>query len=502
MVIALSVAIDPLWAWGKDTFIYRSRGGNDNFGAQNQLQIGPDRTTYERRALLAFDLSAIPANAQITAATLQLYLFATWGSDDNFTLEAHKMLRDWAEGNGSGWDNNSATGCDWVYADEPNNIKWNADGMQPGTDYSSTILGTALIDLSDDEVWKSWDVLEYEYRDLMTAYGVSTYGRYKVQNKYDAAGRRVRRNDDSGSTFYIHSGPQVLAEYSTNRYPDAEYLYAGGRRIAKLKTQNDAPRAPVGLKAVSGGADDGWFVDLFVDGVDYALNQRGYNLVVVDESSGTVVDQARFDTYGSTAEAEAMATYINALPPGRIVLVGIRDEASRNMTENAYLALESLGSLEARNVGYRDSHALIGRKGAIPGTVQEMHTARYSGPATAEVHKVDCRIQSAGWDDGNFVKLFVNGASVGTNNRGHNLVVVDETTGDVLNAVSYDTYASSTAADDLANFINSLPDGCIVLKGIGDEGSVSMRRIGDADNGIYQLAVIMSVIQENRGHIL
>ena len=224
----------------------------------------------------------------------------------------------------------------------------------------------------------------------------------------------------------------------------------------------------------SAGWDDGNYVRLWVDGVNYAISGRGYVLAVLDESSGIVLDQAQFDTYGSTAEAEDMADFINDLPHGRIVIGGIRDEGSNNMTENAYLALEALGSDLCRDVGLRDSHAFIGRIGAMPGSAQETHVPRYSGPAEAEIHRVDLKVQSAGWDDGPFVNLFVDGVDAGTNGRGHNVVVVDQWTGNVLNALSYDTYASSTEADDMATFINGLPNGRIVLVGILDEGSVKM----------------------------
>ncbi len=47
--------------------------------------------------------------------------------------------------------------------------------------------------------------------------------------------------------------------------------------------------------------------------------------------------------------------------------------------------------------------------GAQPGSVVEIHSPQYSGPATAELHVVDVRVQSAAVDDGNFVNLIVDG---------------------------------------------------------------------------------------------
>jgi RHS repeat-associated protein len=52
-----------------------------------------------------------------------------------------------------------------------------------------------------------------------------------------------------------------------------------------------------------------------------------------------------------------------------------------SMTENAYQALESLGSSLCRDVEFRDSWAMIGVKGAPQGSVPEVHVAKSNGHA-------------------------------------------------------------------------------------------------------------------------
>ncbi len=310
-------------------------------------------------------------------------------------------------------------------------------------------------------------ILAYDIFNNMTGYANNYYS-------YDAFNQRIRKRISGSNKYYITSGAKILAEYTSNAYPDAEYIYANGRMVAALQTEDDnATRLPVTLKAISKGFDDGNDVELFVDGVDEALTGRGYSLVVVDEGSGEVLDKAKYDTHGSSTAADDMADFIDDITLGRIVLVGIMDEGTNNMTENAFLALESLGSGLCREIGYRASHDFIGRKGAQPGSVVEIHSPQYSGPATAELHVVDVRVQSAGNDDGGFVNLLVSGIDQAANYRGHTVVVVDESDGAVLNTNNYDTYASSTAADAMATFINGLPSGRVVLVGIADEGSTS-----------------------------
>ncbi|NIA32003.1 MAG: hypothetical protein GWP06_19105, partial [Actinobacteria bacterium] len=79
--------------------------------------------------------------------------------------------------------------------------------------------------------------------------------------------------------------------------------------------------------------------------------------------------------------ADSLGAYISRLADSTIVLAAVRDEASVNLTASAKDALESLGSSLIRHLGARDSWALLGRKGAIKGSVPEMLKISGQGPA-------------------------------------------------------------------------------------------------------------------------
>lgn len=135
-------------------------------------------------------------------------------------------------------------------------------------------------------------------------------------------------------------------------------------------------------KVVSAGFDDGMMAQFQINSETIGGSwHRGHNLVVLDEVTGLVLDSRHYDTHFSASESDSMASFIQRLPFGRIVLVAIMDEGSQNLTPSAYLALESLGSQFIRKVGFRDSWALIGRKGAMVGTVPEVFRVRGSGVA-------------------------------------------------------------------------------------------------------------------------
>ncbi|MHB2226945.1 interleukin-like EMT inducer domain-containing protein [Calditrichota bacterium LG24] len=123
--------------------------------------------------------------------------------------------------------------------------------------------------------------------------------------------------------------------------------------------------APFSVRMISKGFLDGNAAAIYVNDSyisDSGLYARGYTIVVVDEN-GTVVDKAHFDTYSSTAEADAMADFINNVATGHYVIGVIKDDGSQSMTENAYNALASVGCQHSREVGFRYSYAFIGKKG-------------------------------------------------------------------------------------------------------------------------------------------
>ena len=146
---------------------------------------------------------------------------------------------------------------------------------------------------------------------------------------------------------------------------------------------SNAYAASISVRAFSAGFDDpgyyGGVAYLWVNGVDYSNNYRGMNLVVVNEYTGSVLSSTYYDTHASTAAADSMAAFINALPAGRIVLVAVKDEAAQSMTATGINALYTLGA-SSFTPGYRGSWALIGMKGAAMGTQIQATAAQFVGP--------------------------------------------------------------------------------------------------------------------------
>jgi len=113
---------------------------NNNYGTANQLEVGSEECPGQEfpdrgRALLRFDLSAIPPGQVIQSASLQLYLrYVQSGSGSAATnrIGLHRVAASWTE-----------TGVTW------NN--------QPG--HSATAYATTDVGLTTG-TWYSWDATQ------------------------------------------------------------------------------------------------------------------------------------------------------------------------------------------------------------------------------------------------------------------------------------------------------------------------------------------------------
>jgi hypothetical protein len=159
--------------------------------------------------------------------------------------------------------------------------------------------------------------------------------------------------------------PRHLTIHADRRYPSA------GIRVAPRTIGEMGVESPVNIVVRSAGKDVGDFGHIYVDGVDVSPNQRGYNLAAVDPVSGQVLDAASFDTHDphqAPAASVAMTAWINALPEGVIVAGAVRDAAALSLSDDAVLALHSLGVADDIRGELRRDHAFVGVKGAAPGS--------------------------------------------------------------------------------------------------------------------------------------
>ncbi|HIQ05994.1 MAG TPA: hypothetical protein EYH31_09980, partial [Anaerolineae bacterium] len=129
--------------------------------------------------------------------------------------------------------------------------------------------------------------------------------------------------------------------------------------------------SPVPLLVKSAGLSTGDFAHIYVAGVDVSPNRRGYNLVAVSPDDRRVIGAWNFDTHHDPDASQRMAAVLASLPEGVIVAAAVADEASLRLTREGIQALRTIGAQDSVEGRFRWAHAVLGVKGAPPGTALE-----------------------------------------------------------------------------------------------------------------------------------
>jgi hypothetical protein len=129
--------------------------------------------------------------------------------------------------------------------------------------------------------------------------------------------------------------------------------------------------SPVDLRVRSAGMTHGDTASIAVNGIERAVNRRGYNLVAL-EADGRIRAATVFDTFFEPDAASRLAGFVTGLPAGTVVVGAVRDEASGRLTDDGVAALRTLGVAGDLRGRFRESHAFVGVKGAAPGTALEV----------------------------------------------------------------------------------------------------------------------------------
>ena len=129
----------------------------------------------------------------------------------------------------------------------------------------------------------------------------------------------------------------------------------------------------VNIEVESAGLDHGNSAWITVNNEEPGMKTytRGLNVGVFDESTGKLIQSQSFDLFGNSHNADGFADLIEQLPEKQIVALAIQDDASINLSERAKQACESIGSALIRDLKFRSSWAIVGRKGASRGSVPE-----------------------------------------------------------------------------------------------------------------------------------
>ncbi len=143
--------------------------------------------------------------------------------------------------------------------------------------------------------------------------------------------------------------------------------------------------SPVDISATGAGFDAGRFGEIFVAGQNVIPNTRGYHLVAIHAETGRVDAVGSFDTFADENASQQLAAFVEKLPQGEIVAGAAIDDASKNLSSEAFTTLQSLGVAGDVRGQFRAGHAFVGIKGIEAGLAVEDLTTNI--PATVTIGK-------------------------------------------------------------------------------------------------------------------
>lgn len=154
-VIDPTLSLQPDATTGIDTLIYAS-ALTANYGAHVTLETGDDGNT-KLRAMLSFDLSSIPASANLSSSTLTLYCVSEAATND-YTVDVNRALTQWYEGAKDGTAPNAGQdGSTWNLRNANGSIAWAGGvGGAAGSDWTTT--PTASTSITAPSTAFTWNV--------------------------------------------------------------------------------------------------------------------------------------------------------------------------------------------------------------------------------------------------------------------------------------------------------------------------------------------------------
>lgn len=165
-----TLSLQPAAAAGIDTqiSIVAAQQGY-NYGVQANMRVGGVNANTQRRGLLAFDISSLPAGATITAATLTLNCSSEDAATD-FDVAVHRALLQWYEGIRNG-ATPAEDGSTWDWRNWNGSVAWGAEGGQSGTDYAASATATTTITGTGNHTWDVTADVQAWYAGTATNYG-------------------------------------------------------------------------------------------------------------------------------------------------------------------------------------------------------------------------------------------------------------------------------------------------------------------------------------------
>lgn len=191
--------------------------------------------------------------------------------------------------------------------------------------------------------------------------------RYKLDDSNAVFSNTKSYYNSNGSQF------QLIDSLSFAGQSNSDLKYNDNKLYIASKENN--------ISVTSAGFEAGATCVIAKDGINLLSNTffAGMGIVIFDDVTLEVDTSAWFQLFNQPSNMTQLVAMIDSIPSGKIVAMGVSNDAANNITTTLKDAIKTLGSTQIDNLTFRGSWALIGKKGTTPGNVLEEVRGRYDG---------------------------------------------------------------------------------------------------------------------------
>lgn len=228
--------------------------------------------------------------------------------------------------------------------------------------------------LSTDENFSAlqqYDITASEFYTPINLNGLESNKRYWFRYKIDESSSNFNKEK---SFITQAGGPFLLADSISFSSQNLSHL---GFDSSSIHLSKDI----VNISVFSAGTFAGASCLISKNGINLLSNSyfAGMGIVVFDPVTMGIDTSTWYTLFAQPANVQALADLINSIPIGKIVAMGVADDARNNLSSNLKNAIKTLGSTKIDSLLFQGSWAIIGKKGAMPGEAVEQVLGPYNG---------------------------------------------------------------------------------------------------------------------------
>ncbi len=173
------------------------------------------------------------------------------------------------------------------------------------------------------------------------------------------------------------SNPLSYSKLSGSKYFIGDNYSWGKQDLSQARILNDKAQLSIdtiNLSIIAAGSYRGEYCIISKNGINLLSNTffKGIGIVVFNEKTLAVDTTVYYELFNLPVNVTACANFINSIPTGKLVALGVGGDAKNNLTTALSNAVVSLGGTRFPSIQYKAPYALFGKKGADSLHVKQM----------------------------------------------------------------------------------------------------------------------------------